>query len=354
MPEGNRVENFRIFETDRTLMNTINHANTKPTVAVIGAGMAGLAAGEYLKYNGYAVTIFEKARGSAGRSSTRRENEYQFDHGAQYFTVQDEAFRKKVEEWMKQDVVRTWDGQLVSIKSGSRQALSENTLRYVGVPGMNAMAKALAENLNISYQTRLQSIHRKDDRWQLYSDEKQFLGAFDIVIITAPPPQALPLLEMFPDWKEKIAQVEMQPCWAVMVNFAGSVNVPFDAAILEGSPLSWIARNGSKPRRPGGESWVLHGSATWSREHIEKEADWVSDALLNEFFTQLKLSRSAATFSKAHRWRYALATNPLKNDYLWDDQNRLGVAGDWLRQSRIEDAYLSGLYLAQRIIQSVG
>ena len=335
-------------------MNTISHANATPTVAVIGAGMAGLAAGEYLKSEGYAVTIFEKARGPAGRSSTRRENELQFDHGAQYFTVQHEAFRKKVEDWIKQDVVHTWDGKFVSIKNGSMYPVSENTVRYVGVPGMNAMAKALAEDLDISYQMRVQSIHRKDDCWQLYSEKKQFLGAFDIVIITAPPPQALPLLDVFPEWQKGIASVEMQPCWAVMVNFAGRVNVSFDAAFVEGSPLSWIARNGSKPRRPEGESWVLHASASWSREHLEKEADWASDTLLNEFFTQLKLSKIAATFRKAHRWRYALAANPLNNDYLWDDQYRLGVAGDWLRQSRIEDAYLSGLYLTQRIVQSMG
>lgn len=316
--------------------------------------MAGLAAGEYLNSKGFVTKIFEKSRGFGGRSATRRENALQFDHGAQYFTVQHEAFRKKVEQWIKQDVVRIWDGKIVSIKNGSIHAINETSVRYVGVPGMNAMAKALAEALDIACPIRVQSIQRKDKRWQIYDDEDHLLGEFDIVIITVPPRQALPFLGIIPNWKKKISQVEMQPCWAAMVNFADRLNVPYDAAFVEGSPLSWIARNGSKPRRPDGESWVLHASVSWSREHLEKETDWVLDTLLNEFFKQFNLSRSETTLRKAHRWRYALAANPLHNDYLWDDRYRFAVAGDWLRQSRIEDAYLSGFYLAQKIVQSMG
>ncbi|MDP8568368.1 FAD-dependent oxidoreductase [Methylophilus aquaticus] len=56
-------------------------------VAVIGAGMAGLACSQTLQQAGFLVTVFEKSRGPSGRVSTRAGEGWQCDHGAQYFTV---------------------------------------------------------------------------------------------------------------------------------------------------------------------------------------------------------------------------------------------------------------------------
>ena len=58
-------------------------------VAVIGAGMAGLAAARTLAAAGHAVQVFDKGRGIGGRLSTRRTDYGAFDHGAQYATVRD-------------------------------------------------------------------------------------------------------------------------------------------------------------------------------------------------------------------------------------------------------------------------
>ena len=55
-----------------------------PSVAIIGAGMSGLAAARVLSDAGYAVTIFEKSRGVGGRAATRRRAGFIYDHGAQY------------------------------------------------------------------------------------------------------------------------------------------------------------------------------------------------------------------------------------------------------------------------------
>lgn len=72
------------------------------TVAVVGAGIAGLTASRALRDHGLSVTVFEKSRGPSGRMSTRRVDggRVQFDHGAQYFTARDPAFRRQVEGWV--------------------------------------------------------------------------------------------------------------------------------------------------------------------------------------------------------------------------------------------------------------
>ncbi|MFQ6540261.1 FAD-dependent oxidoreductase [Aphanothece stagnina] len=55
-------------------------------IAVVGAGMAGLAAARALQAQGFAVTVFEKSRGFGGRCATRWIGDYRFDTGATFVT----------------------------------------------------------------------------------------------------------------------------------------------------------------------------------------------------------------------------------------------------------------------------
>ena len=41
----------------------------------------------------------------------------------------------------------------------------------------------------------------------------------------------------------------------------------FDGAFVTDGPVSWIARDASKPGRPDAESWVVHTAPEWTREH---------------------------------------------------------------------------------------
>ena len=64
---------------------------TPQTIAVIGAGLAGLSCAQALLQAGHTVHVFDKSRGPSGRMSTRRAEDdngpWQCDHGAQYFTA---------------------------------------------------------------------------------------------------------------------------------------------------------------------------------------------------------------------------------------------------------------------------
>ena len=55
-----------------------------------------------------------------------------------------------------------------------------------------------------------------------------------------------------------------------MVTFPHAIETDFDAATVDGSVLSWAARNSSKPGRGGSENWVLHASESFSQEHLEE------------------------------------------------------------------------------------
>ena len=64
-------------------------------VAVIGAGLSGLAARELSESS--EVTVFEKSRGYGGRMATRYGGDFEFDHGAQFFTARSAEFQEFLE-----------------------------------------------------------------------------------------------------------------------------------------------------------------------------------------------------------------------------------------------------------------
>ena len=81
-------------------------AHSQRHIAVVGAGIAGIACARTLMQAGHRVSVFEKSRGTGGRMATRRTEFGSFDHGTQYFTVRDARFAKALET--AQGLVRPW------------------------------------------------------------------------------------------------------------------------------------------------------------------------------------------------------------------------------------------------------
>ena len=149
----------------------------------------------------------------------------------------------------------------------------------------------------------------------------QHLGEFDYVISSAPAPQSAELLAGAPNLQQQAMLTKMHACWAVMVSFDESLELPFDGAFVQESPLSWISRNDSKPGRGGDcESWVLHASPDWSDACIDEEPDTVLGNLIEAFWRATGSKPRATRYAASHRWRYAIPRLPLKSRCLFDSQ----------------------------------
>lgn len=319
-------------------------------VAIVGAGMAGLSCASHLHAAGVEVTVFDKGRGPAGRLSTRR-SPIAFDHGAQYFTVRDPDFEMLVAGWVLDGVVAEWTGRIVAIdRPGGPARASSELPRYVGVPGMNALALALAQGLDVRQEVTVAGLERLGATWRLRSVDDALPGAYDAVVVTAPPRQAEALLGADHPLSAEIRKASLAPCWALMVAFERPVDVRWDGAFVNDGPIGWAARNGSKPCRTMPDTWVLHASPEWSIRHLEDEREQVVSRLLEAFAAIVGEALPPPTFAEAHRWRYASVTQALDDRSLWDAGSGVGVAGDYCRGPRVEGAWLSGRDLAQRIL----
>lgn len=323
--------------------------NATPHFAVIGAGIAGLACAEALQQARVTVSVFDKSRAAGGRMSTRRGDHWQCDHGAQYFTARDPEFRAQVALWQRAGVAADWRPRL-QIIDGAASVESESAIeRFVGVPRMTAPLRFLADSLAVSTQSTIQQLHPHGDGWQLSSAEHGWLQQhFDGVVLALPAPQAASLLRPVASGLAALAgEARMRGSWALMLRFAQSVALPFDAAFVNHGPLRWLARNNSKPGRSGVETWLLHANAEWSEEHLEDQTADVAATLLQEFD---RLGGPPPQAWTAHRWRYADSEPALDKVYAWDAASGVGLCGDWLNGGKVEGAWLSGRRLAQAII----
>ncbi|MFM7842751.1 MAG: NAD(P)/FAD-dependent oxidoreductase [Planctomycetota bacterium] len=326
------------------------------SVAIIGAGISGLTCGLRLRQAGYSVVLFEKSRGVGGRVAQRRAPQnIEFDHGAQYFTVQDPRFESVVASWQEQRLVDSWDGLIGTLRRGQWQRSTGDTVRYVGTPAMTSIAKHLAQDLQVLLQTKVGQVQFNAERrqWQLLNELGRPLGTFDAVVVSTPAAQAVQLL---PNWQllqAAVGRVVMAPCWTVLLAYEESLGFPLDGAFVQDSPLSWIARNNSKPRRSAlPECWVLHGSPSWSRENIEMPSDEVVRALRAAFWEAAARPLQSAQYTFVHRWRYALPVETLPERFLFDPDQGLAACGDWCGGPRVEGAYLSGLELAEAMLSA--
>jgi renalase len=314
------------------------------TIAVVGAGMAGLTAAQLLQARGASVCVFEKSRGPGGRMSTRRRDLSQFDHGAQYFTARSVGFSAAVREWERAGVVAPWPGQFCRWTDGELETESGSPTRWVGTPRMSALTRHLSAGCSVMSGCRVVNAQRAEDGWWLSAEDGAHHGPFDSLVLTCPGPQAALLAPAQSAVYERAMSLTYSPCWAAMISVKSHARPPFSGCHCEHPVVGWIAHDSSKPGRPAGGHWVLHAQARWSAENQEAPADVVGSTLRAAFEEMVGIEVESV---QVHRWLYALSDGVPGSTMVYDPDCALGLCGDGLAGTGVEDAWQSAFDLVR-------
>ncbi|KAB2049346.1 hypothetical protein ERO13_A13G153300v2 [Gossypium hirsutum] len=390
--------------------------NTVAKVAVVGSGISGSVCAATLARNGISVILFDSARGPGGRMSQRREisedgRELLFDHGAPYFTVTNPDVLSVVTEWESRGLVAEWKSNFGSFdcftnKFVNTEHQERESKKYVGVPGMNSICKALCHEPGVDSKFNM-GIGKfewleHENLWSLIGLDGQHLGHFKGVVasdkniasprftaITGQPPPLDIITKVIQELSNncgyhksqlylagdlslapelvKLHDIPIDPCFALMLGFNEPLSlVPANGLSFTNSKvLSRAHCESSKPGRSStSERWVLHSTTEYAKDVIAQSGlekpsketlSKVGNEMLQEFLgTGLTIPQPF--FMKAHRWGSAFpATSIAKEEKcVWSEKKKLAICGDFCLSPNVEGAILSGLAAASKLKGLIG
>jgi renalase len=307
-------------------------------IAVIGAGMAGLAAASRLRQAGCSVTVLEKAPTIGGRLAATQTNGDLIDYGALYVTVREPAFQEAMQ-------MAVFGGNATGWAPRGR---GTDEPWIIGLPDMRGLVRPLLDGVAVFLDLKVERIGQATEGFALQTQTGS-VGPFDGVIVAVPAPEAMPLLQAHGKPFDLLESVQMQPTLVVLATFPVRLDIAED--YLPGRDiLALAARNSSKAGRGDGESWILHGTQDWSKSRLESEPDEAARELIAAFRQSVEAGLVAPVWQSLYAWRYGFVETPVGTPCLMGANRRIAACGDWCLGPRVEAAFLSGRAAAEALI----
>ena len=336
------------------------------------------------------IVIFEKSAG-VGRLATRyknpednRDQQWQFDFGAQFFTAKSQSFQDYLQPLLAQGVIEPWLAKTATMNSTTAPSEIQITgqwdsdqPRYIGSPKMTSFGRylaALLKHTEIHYKTRVAPLEQSEqtiehtqsnNKTSLVDIEGNDLGVFDWVICTAPQQQAIELLQQT-DFVhlDRIKQPKMLACYTLMLGWESLSDLPQTLSHAQWDVLqvneadAIVNRVFVEHHKPGREailpSVTVHATNQWSEAQVDEDMTVVQNQLLQAVHSLLDWKdETAPKLVDCHRWRYAateLTDNNESSEISYvDDDKQWVVTGDWCDEGRIESCFKAATNVVQTI-----
>jgi len=315
-------------------------------LAIIGAGISGLAAACELE-NLVEITVFEKSRGVGGRLSSKTIGDYNFDLGAQCFTIRSKRISSYFQKYLDSGLLKQWDGRIINLHNTTYSERLWKEDHYVFVPTMHAFCKEISKGKDIRFSSEVSKAEFLNKKWFLYDKENNLLGDFDFLICTAPSNQTVNLLDQYIPEFSNIRQSKMKSNFSMVIGSKTPWNKDWIAARVHQDIIKWIFVNSTKPMRDKSKAHIIvHASNKWSMKNINDNVPAIQEKLLECFRKYVDIDIDAV---HTHRWLYSIIDNSVKSGPVYLPAVNLGLTGDWCYTSRIEEVVIAAMQLSDMV-----
>ena len=357
-----------------------------PSVAIVGGGVSGLVCAVRLQQLGFSkITVFDSGKnGPGGRCSSRKVTingkSHTFDHSCQYFTVSDKRFAKIVSFLHNKNALKVWSGKIGSLKVGQFQPNPDTTQAFIGINGIQTIADCLASATNVQRPVWISDVEweRLNSKWKVGR-----YGYYDYLVIahngkcadklmsSAGVPDVHNLLRVrFNDLcNPRDSRMHLCSLWVLLLAFERSLCLEYEGAHVENDDISWISNNTAKYKQRNCkgqvvdkdevECWTIISTKSFGKAHKVPQENipplteqLVTNKLLSAF--KYSVGRSElppVCYRRVQLWGAAVPLNTLQveSHCVFDANRQVGVCGDWLSNSCLEGAAISGISVAEKI-----
>ena len=336
-------------------------------IGILGAGVSGMAAAWELSRHGIPTVVMEKSRGVSGRAATRSHGACRFDHGANYFKLEDPRVIELIRHQLPTDDlitisgdVRVFDGE-GAIHPGDSSLNRATKWNYrQGISKLGKLLEAGAPQAKVIRSTRIVKLEGHQGAWICVDDEGKAIGPFRKLLITLPAPQAAELLssseparDLVPFLSDCTYHRQFTFVFGYPEKIMGDRNYHALVNPDRRHAISWLCFEEDKAGHvPDGESVIIvQMSPDWSAARFDEDPASLEEVVLTETAGLLGRSLERPAWSSSQRWKFAHPRAPLDPGLLASAHGRsLDFAGDALvGRGRIEPTLLTGLEAADRL-----
>ena len=313
------------------------------SVAIVGAGIAGLSCAQRLQAAGVHVRVFESTSSLGGRCATRLWQGHLVDFGVQYFTAQSPEFKKELLTRLRQfrpiiSPILDREEKVVSSDAGPR---------FYVLQGNNYFAHVLSQGIDLRLNTPVETV-------TFTSSHVDCLGEpYQAVVSTLPGPLTARLFNL------GHTPAAYEPCLVALLEYPGT-NIGQSrqcyARLLPagtGPLLSSYCENNKVGRIIGDKTvFVVQASSRFSRENAQVPPDQYLPVLAKKNAELWHIADVPCSASFGHLWIHG---RPLDHPARHTDLPAGAFhCGDSRTDSTIENVWLDGRKAAQEVLTYLG
>ena len=300
---------------------------------VLGSGIAGLAAARLAEDDGKTVLVIDKGRRLGGRVSTRRQDGFVFNHGAQFVTAKGTEFASLLAKAKAAGNIKDWQ-------------ISDDKIVQIGTPSMRDLPQFMATGLMIRQQTEITKIAHYGGHIGFF-DKDDLVATGRKAIITAPAAQTAKLLaDIYTDLAATAGLASYDPCWTIMLGLEDDYGLGTAALREEAAGIALSVPEMTRSNQQSGlgaPALTIQATGAWSQQHLQDDPQIVIESLCQIWQNLNGKPLGKIITATAHRWLYAKVITAVPSDATrLSNDGKLAIAGDWLGGPRVEQAFDSG------------